>query len=205
MPIPLPVIMGGIQAVGSLLGNASEKRRKENALNRLKKLKYPELNNVTDGLTIAREAGDAQLREVGRAAATGIDALQASGTRGVVGGTGRIIDAVTRSSEQIVGDFERQRAEINNIAANDELRKRLMREQRLDAEIDSLSNEVAAGQQGQGNMLNSLLGGLGMMGYGLYEELVTPTQSPVGVVATASVKTSFDKPIAGEMATKVRG
>jgi len=157
------LLSSGIQA----LSGASQKSAAKKALAGYKR---QDLDNVYKDVQVSTRGADLQKEQQARLQAGQIDALAGAGTRGLIGGLGRVEDGSQAVSQQIGADLDKQQKEIDQLRAQDETRIQRMQEAREQADIAGLSSQYQAGQQqmwsGIGGMAQSAMAGLGAMGQG---------------------------------------
>ena len=153
----LGILSSGIQA----LTGANKRKAAERALAGYKR---QELKNVYDDLQVSTRGADLQQEQQARLQAGQIDALAGAGTRGLIGGLGRVEAGSQAVSQQIGADIDRQQKEINRLRAQDEQRIQGMQEAREQADIAGLSSQYQAGDQqmwqGIGGITQSAIAGL---------------------------------------------
>lgn len=157
-------ITGGIGAglgIYQTISGAIQSRDAREALNNYQR---QDLENVAQDLTVSTLGSDLQREEQARLAATQVDALQASGTRGLIGGLGRVEAGNQRLMRETGADLDRQQKEIDRMVADDNARIRTMQEARENADIAALSSQFSAGQQNSYSGLGNVVQGTGMVG-----------------------------------------
>lgn len=170
MAIPLPAVMGGMQLLGNVFKLGSQSRREKLAERALAKLQYKDLTNVTEGMSVSALGAENKLRESSRNFATTTEALRETGVRGVVGGLSKALSATDEINKNITADLDRQRKEINRLAAIDDARIRQMEEARVKRQITGLSNELGVSQTGQQDALTGMFSSLGTISASLFGE-----------------------------------
>ena len=144
---------------------ASQARKARKAIEQYQR---QEITNAYEGLSVSTMGADLQREEMARATATGVQALQAGGVRGLVGGLGQVQAGVTAQSRQIGADLDIQQKEIDQLRAGDEKRIQQMTERREEADLAGLGQQLAVGQQnlygGIGDIAQSASAAGGMMG-----------------------------------------
>lgn len=137
-------IIGGVGGIAKTIMGASQARRARKAIDQYQR---QELTNVYGGLSVSTRGADLQREEMARATATGVQALQSGGVRGLVGGLGRVQAGVTSQSRQIGADLDMQQKEIDRLRASDESRIQQMTERREEADLAGLGQQQMVGQQ----------------------------------------------------------
>lgn len=144
--------------------------QKKKAAKALKELKTPELSNVADNLQVSTLGADLQREEAARTTASQLDALRESGTRGLVGGVGRVSAQNQNQNRQIAADLDQQQKDIDILAAQDEARVQNVGEQRNVRDVAALSSQYDSANQEQQQAVGNALQGLGSAAtaYGSY-------------------------------------
>lgn len=128
--------------------------------------------NVAGGLAPSTLGSDFQRQEQARLASGQIAALQGSGTRGLIGGLGRVEVGNQRVMQETGADLDMQQKQIDQLYAQDQAAIRNMQERREYSDIAALSSQYQQGieraRQGKSNIIkgvgqvgNSFSGGLG--------------------------------------------
>ncbi len=158
-------IMAGIGALSSglqALQGAKDKRRAEKALENYRR---QELTNKAKDLTVSTRGADMQQEQQARLQAGQIDALRGAGTRGLIGGLGRVEAGSQQVSQQIGANLDQQQKDIDRQIMNEEIALRNMTNQMENADLAALSSQYNAGNQqmwsGIGGVAQSAISGLG--------------------------------------------
>lgn len=150
-------IAGGIQASKA----AKDKKRAARAAAKMKEVP---LTNIAEELKVSTIG--AKNRQEGQSAleATQVAALSDAGTRGIIGGFGKVTAGSQNLNREIAADLDQQQKNIDLIKAEDSVRIRQTKEERQKAKLAALSSQYNAAnnaqQQGYGNMIQ----GVGMAG-----------------------------------------
>ncbi len=163
-------IMAGIGALSSglqALQGAKDKRRAEKALEDYRR---QELTNMAEDLTVSTRGADMQQEQQARLQAGQIDALRGAGTRGLIGGLGRVEAGSQQVSQQIGANLDQQQKDIDRQIMQENINLRTMQEQRENADLAALSSQYNSGNQqmwsGFGGIAQSAISGLGAIGEG---------------------------------------
>lgn len=188
MPLPLIAAIGlGVSAAGSIGQMISGASRANKAKKALENYQRQELKNVTEGLRVSTLGAEMQTQEAQRRFATTVEALQAGGVRGLVGGLGAAEKQQQQVQQQIGANLDQQQAQIDRMRAQDEANIRSMQESREQQEIAGLGQEQAAGRQ----LLNSGISGLMQTGQAAFT--MGLGSNPVGKTAgTANMSQAFN-------------
>ncbi len=158
-------IMAGVGALRSglqALQGAKQKRRAEKALENYRR---QELTNKAKDSTVSTRGADMQQEQQARLQAGQIDALAGAGTRGLIGGLGRVEAGSQQVSQQIGANLDEQQKAIDRQIMQEEINLRSMTEQRENADLSALSSQYNSGNQqmwsGIGGVAQSAISGLG--------------------------------------------
>ena len=155
-------ITGGIGAGLGLyqtISGAVQAREAKDALNNYQR---QDLENVARDLQVSTMGSDLQREEQGRLASSQVDALQSAGTRGLIGGLGRVEAGNQKVMRETGADLDRQQKEIDRMIAQDEANIRGMQESRENADINALSSQFSGGRQDMYSGLGNVVQGTGM-------------------------------------------
>lgn len=157
--------IGAVGGIAKTIMGAGQARRARKAIDAYDR---QELTNVYGGLSVSTMGADLQREELARATATGVQALQQGGVRGLVGGLGKLQAGNIQQSRQIGADLDVQQKEIDKLRAGDERRIQQMTERREEADLAGLGQQLAVGQQnlysGVGDIAQSASAFGGMLG-----------------------------------------
>lgn len=157
--------IGAVGGIAKSIMGAKQARQARKAIDAYDR---QELTNVYGELSVSTMGADLQREELARATATGVQALQQGGVRGLVGGLGRLQAGNIQQSRQIGADLDIQQKEIDQLRAGDEGRIQQMTERREEADLAGLGQQLMVGQQnlmsGIGDIAQSASAFGGMMG-----------------------------------------
>jgi len=139
-------------------------KEKDAAKRALDNYERQQLDNVYKDVTVSTLGADRQREEQSRLAASQVQALQGAGTRGLVGGLGRVEVGNQNVNQQIAADLDQQQKQIDFATAGDQARIRGMQEERENADIAALSSQYMAGKQDENTGMGNTLMGVGMLG-----------------------------------------
>lgn len=157
-------IAGGLGVANGLSQMISGAKEKNQARNDLENYQRQQLENVQKDRTVSTLGSDLQREEQARLASTQISALQGAGTRGLVGGLGKVEAGNQRVNQQISADLDMQQKEIDAAIAQDDANIRAMQENRENADISALSSQYQSGKQDQNTGIGNAITGVGMLG-----------------------------------------
>lgn len=157
-------ISAGLGIIGGISSMIKGDKEKNDAKHALDNYKRQELKNVAEGLQVSTLGSDLQRQEQARLASGQIGALRESGTRGLIGGLGRVEQANQRVMQQTGADLDAQQKQIDQMRAEDESRIRSMQENREINDINALSSQYQAGKQDYNMGFGNIVQGVGMFG-----------------------------------------
>jgi hypothetical protein len=157
-------IAGGMSVVGGAYNMIQGAKQRKDAKNALENYKRQELNNVAENLQVSTLGADRQREEQARLAATQIDALQGAGTRGIIGGLGRVEAGNQAVNADIAANLDEQQKQIDSMKAEDDARIRGMQENREIGDINALSSQYNAGNEAMQMGFGQAIGGAGAIG-----------------------------------------
>lgn len=148
----------GVTAAAGIGKTISGAVRANKAKRDLKNFKRQELTNIAEGLSVSTLGAELQQREASRRFATSVDALQAGGVRGVVGGLARQEAQQQRVTQQIAANLDQQQKQIDMMRAQDEARIRGMQETREEDAMSVMRAERASARQTMMSGLSDVAG-----------------------------------------------
>ena len=154
-------IAGGMSVVGGAYNMIQGAKQRSDAAKALDKYQRQELKNVAENLQVSTLGADRQREEQARLAATQIDALQGAGTRGIIGGMGRVEAGNQAVNADIAANLDEQQKQIDAMKAEDDARIRNMQENREMGDISALSSQYNAGNEAMQMGIGQAIGGVG--------------------------------------------
>lgn len=113
-----------------------------------------DLTNVHEGRRISTAAQEYAQEQLSISAATAMQDIKASGVRGVVGATSKIVGNAVDMAQKTGAEIDVAQTELDKDKANDEIRIQQMTEEREKADLAGLGQQQAVGQQ-------NMFGGIG--------------------------------------------
>jgi len=150
------LVMGGIKAIDGA-------KRSKNARKELNAYERQSLDNAFEDISVSTMGSDLLREENARTSSGLTDALQQSGTRGIIGGIPRVIGATNTINQEAAKLLDDQVQKREYAIAGDNVRIEGMTEERDNANIDALSSQVDAGRQ---DMWDGIIGGLSSAAFG---------------------------------------
>lgn len=157
-------VSGGLGLIGGIYQSIQGAKEMREAKDALENYKRQELTNVAKGLQVSTLGSDLQRQEQSRLASGQIQALQGAGTRGLIGGLGRVEAGNQRVMAQTGADLDMQQKQIDQIQAEDDARIRSMQENREIGDLSALSSQVQSGKQDMYGGFGNIIQGTGMLG-----------------------------------------
>ena len=154
-------IAGGMSVVGGAYNMIQGAKQRKDAKNALDNYKRQELKNVAEDLQVSTLGADRQREEQSRLASTQIDALQGAGTRGIIGGLGRVEAGSQAVNADIAANLDEQQKQIDAMKAEDDARIRGIQENREIGDINALSSQYNAGNEAFQQGIGQVTGGAG--------------------------------------------
>ena len=159
--------MTGIGLLGSTFQIIKGAKDKSDAEKTLENYKRQEFTNIADTMQVSTLGADLQREEQSRLAATQVGALQGMGSRGVIGGLGRLETGSQQMNRQIGAELDAQQKQIDQMRAQDQANIRAMQEQREQQDIAGLSSQYNTGNQmmfqGIGSVAQTSIAALGAL------------------------------------------
>jgi hypothetical protein len=182
-------LASGIQAI-------SGAKQRRDARQALENYERQNLENVAEGLQVSTLGADLQREEQARMAASQVGALQGAGSRGLLGGLGRVEAGNQMANREIAANLDAQQKQIDQMYAQDQANIRGMQEQREVSDIAGLSSQYNAGNA----MLWQGIGGIAQSGmaaayggvFGKGDGKTPPTTTTTSPTTTTPTTTQFD-------------
>jgi len=164
-------------AASSAYGAYEKHKEKKAADKALKALQQPQLSNPYKNLAVSTLGSDLQREQLGRDVSTQVDALRESGTRGIIGGVGKLQSASNDANQRIAADLDSQQKAIDMQAANDETRIQGINEGRHINDVNALSSQYNAANLGQQQLIGSAISQAGTAALGFDNQNQMPTNN----------------------------
>ena len=151
-------VVGAGLGVSQALEGAKQKKQARKALEEYKR---QEFKNTAENLQVSTLGADRQREEQARLSATQIDALQGAGTRGIIGGLGRVEAGNKAVNADIAANLDEQQKQIDAMKAEDDARIRGIQENREIGDINALSSQYNAGNEAMQMGIGQTISGVG--------------------------------------------
>ena len=106
-----------------------------------------DLVNVHEGRSVSTKAQEYAQEQLAMSASTAMQGIQASGVRGVVGATSKIVGNAVDSAQKIGAQIDVAQTQLEADIAQDDANIRGMQEQRENADLAGLGQQLAVGQE----------------------------------------------------------
>ena len=153
--------LGVVNGISNMISGAKEQNDARVALENYKR---QELQNVAEGLQVSTLGSDLQREEQARLASGEIQGLRGAGTRGLLGGVGRVNQANQQVMAKTGAELDAQQKQIDQMYAEDQSRIRNLQENREIGDINALSSQYQAGKNDKNMAMGNLIQGVGMFG-----------------------------------------
>lgn len=157
-------LSAGLGLVGGISQMISGSKEKRNAQDALDKYHRQTLSNVSNGLQVSTLGSDLQSEAQSQLASGEISALQDSGSRGIIGGLGKVEAGNQKLNRQIGADLDSQQQGIDQIRANDDARIRAMKNDIENRDIAGLSSQYQSGKSDMNMGYSNGIQSVGMLG-----------------------------------------
>lgn len=155
-------------AVTGLASGASQffqgQSMKNKAQAAIDKFKFDKLQNPYSSLRVSTLGAEQQLQQASQQGVASLEALQASGTRGVLGGLPQLTQQQQGLNQRITADLDRQQTNINQQAAQQDVRNQELIRQGQSQELAGYGNQLNVGMGMQHGGLNTLVNTAGFVG-----------------------------------------
>lgn len=143
----------------------------KSAKNDINNYKRQVLTNAAEGMQVSTLGAQIQREDQSRLASSQISALKGAGTRGLIGGLGRVEAGGQAVSQGIAAGLDEKREKIDQLYYQDEQNIRTMQETREQQDLAALSSQYNAGNQmmwnGIGGMAQAGMSGATALGGGV--------------------------------------
>ena len=200
-------IAGGMSVVGGAYNMIQGSKQRKDAKNALDNYKRQELKNVAEDLQVSTLGADRKREEQARLSANQIDALQGAGTRGIIGGLGRVEAGNQAVNADIAANLDEQQKQIDAMKAEDEARIRGIQENREISDVNALSSQYNAGNESFQQGIGQTIGGVGAVAnqFGKKDPTTEPTAVKTTTDNTSNVSNTPNNELSTGVMTKTGG
>ena len=136
-----------LEAAGGIAKGVMGAIQSSKANKAIRNYKRQDLINVHEGRGVSTQAQEYAQEQLAMSASTAMQALQASGVRGVVGGTGKVVETAVDSAQKVGASIDIAQTQLEADIAQDDSNIRTMQESRESADLAGLGQQSAVGQQ----------------------------------------------------------
>lgn len=154
-------VIAGVTAIAGAAQAISGAKQKRDGKRAARRFKRQVQKNTAENLRVSTLGADLAREEGARATASTVDALQAGGVRGAVGGAANVVGANNENSRRIGAGLDMQQRRIDEAIAADERRIQGVQENRDNAELNNIQQQVNAGNQQMWSGLGSVASAAG--------------------------------------------
>lgn len=159
-------LLGGISAGLGLIGGAAKffegRRMQRDAQRAIDAFEWQDLQNPYEGLQVSTLGADLQREEASRLASGQVDALRGAGTRGLVGGLGRVQAQNQLLNRQIAANLDEQQRRLDFATAQQDVVNQNMIEQRLANELAGYGQQMNVGMGMKYGGISDAINSIGM-------------------------------------------
>lgn len=145
--------MGAAAAITGVAGGVANffqgRKMRREAQSFIDNFEWQELKNPYKDLQVSTLGSDLQREELARQSATSTEALRGGGTRGLIGGLGRVQANANLVNREIAANLDQQQKQIDQMAAQDDTQIRAMTENRQANELAGYGQMLQQGRQQQ--------------------------------------------------------
>lgn len=145
------ILAGGAQAVSGAVRAKRAKRDLEN-------YERQEVTDLADNLRVSTLGAEQQQEGLAQSESTAVEALQASGARGVIGGVSGVQKNRAQAEQGIAAGLDQQMANIEQVKYQDKVRQFETTESRQNQDIAGMAAEMQAGRAAVQNGLGTMAG-----------------------------------------------
>ena len=166
--IAVPAITTAISAGTSLLQTSSANRKAKQAEEAINNYQRQELVNPNLGLQVSTLGADRQREDISRSISTMANQAAMGGSRAILGLAPNMIGQQMQQEQQIAANLDQQEAQRQAAVAQGQGMVMQMTEQRENADLAGLGNQLNVARQERANGINNLVQtGLGAASLGL--------------------------------------
>lgn len=136
-----------VGTVGGFMKMSEGRKMQKKAQSKIDAFEWQDLENPYENLEVSTLGSDLKKEQINTANATAVEALRGGGTRGIVGGIGKVQANTNTANREIAANLDEQQKTIDYAKAGDQVQQRNMIEKRQGDEL-----------AGYGQMLNVGMG-----------------------------------------------
>lgn len=193
MPVAIPLIGLAVSAGMGGLQMAQANKAKKEAQKNIDNFKRQDLTNPANGLQVSTLGADRQREDLARTMATYANLASMGGTRGIAALAPSLISQQNTQEAQIAANLDEQQKQIDQMKANGQLQIQNMQEQRDNADLAGLGNQLNVANQEKQMGLNTIAQGVAGFGNAYASGLMNFGNEGAG--ALFNRRYSFNKPV----------
>ena len=166
--VAVPLISTAVSAGTSLLQTSAANRQAKKTQQAIDNYKRQEIVNPNLALQVSTLGADRQREDLSRSIATMANQAAMGGSRAILGIAPNLLNAQLQQGQQIAGNLDQQEAQRQQAVAQGQGMVTQMMEQRENADLAGLGNQLNVARQESANGMNNLIQtGLGAATLGL--------------------------------------
>jgi len=166
--VAVPLITTAVSAGASIMQTSAANRQAKKTQQAIDNYKRQEIVNPNLALQVSTLGADRQREDLSRSIATMANQAAMGGSRSILGIAPNLLSAQLQQGQQIAGTLDQQEAERQRAVAQGQGMVMQMMEQRENADLAGLGNQLNVARQESANGMNNLIQtGLGAATLGL--------------------------------------
>lgn len=155
--VAIPLISTAVSAGTSLLQTSAANRQAKKTQEAIDNYQRQDIVNPNLGLQVSTLGSDRQREDLNRSIATMANQAAMGGSRAILGIAPNLLNAQLQQGQQIAGNLDQQEAQRQAAVAQGEGMVTQMMEQRENADLAGLGNQLNIARQERANGINNLV------------------------------------------------
>ena len=155
--VAVPLISTAVSAGTSLLQTSAANRQAKKTQQAIDNYKRQEIVNPNLALQVSTLGADRQREDLSRSIATMANQAAMGGSRAILGIAPNLLNAQLQQGQQIAGNLDQQEAQRQQAVAQGQGMVTQMMEQRENADLAGLGNQLNVARQESANGMNNLI------------------------------------------------
>ena len=155
--VAVPLISTAVSAGTSILQTSAANRATKKAQRDIENYQRQDIVNPNLGLQVSTLGADRQREDLSRSIATMANQAAMGGSRSILGIAPNLLNAQMQQEQQIAGQLDEQEARRQAAVAQGEAQVQTMMEQRENADLAGLGNQLNVARQERANGINNLV------------------------------------------------
>lgn len=155
--VAIPLISTAVSAGTSLLQTSAANRAAKKAQQAIDNYQRQDIVNPNLGLQVSTLGADRQREDLSRSITTMANQAAMGGSRAILGIAPNLLNAQMQQEQQIAGTLDQQEAQRQAAVAQGEGMAMQMMEQRENADLAGLGNQLNVARQERANGMNNLI------------------------------------------------